>query len=143
VGLRFYRQIHRIDVPAPPGPVDGAGATRLVEAFLGRYEQIVGKGTARLEVPVEVVTIGVEVLIPVPLVLPPVRSHGDAGPVGTRPAWFDGQTTSCPVYRWDALGADQEVQGPAFIESDQTTVVVYPGQTTRLDHLGNVRIGFA
>jgi N-methylhydantoinase A len=143
VGLRFYRQIHRIDVPVPPGALDSAGASKLVDDFLRRYEQIVGKGTARLEVPVEVVTIGVEVLIPVPLVLPPVRSQGDADPIGSRPAWFAGETTSCPVYRWDSLGADQELQGPAFIESDQTTVVVYPGQSTRLDRLGNVRIGFA
>jgi N-methylhydantoinase A len=47
------------------------------------------------------------------------------------------------VFRWDTLGADQEVHGPAFIESDETTVVVYPGQSTRLDRWGNVRIGFA
>ena len=143
VGLRFYRQIHRIDVAAPPGPLDAVAASGLVDGFRSRYEQIVGKGTARPEVPVEVVTVGVEVLIPVPLVLPPIRSRGDAKPIGARPAWFAGETASCPVFRWDALGADQEVRGPAFIESDETTVVVYPGQSTRLDRWGNVRIGFA
>jgi N-methylhydantoinase A len=47
------------------------------------------------------------------------------------------------VYGWDGLGAGQEVKGPAFIESEETTVVVYPGQSTRLDQLGNIRIGFA
>jgi N-methylhydantoinase A len=142
VGLRFYRQIHRIDIPVPPGPLDAAVATALVDAFRSRYEQIVGTGTARRQVTVEVVTIGVEVLIPVPLVLPPVRSRRSAEPIGGRPAWFGGETTTCPVYDWDSLGADQEIKGPAFIESAQTTVVVYPGQSTRLDQLGNLRIGF-
>jgi N-methylhydantoinase A len=143
VGLRFYRQIHRIDIAAPSGPVDGAAADRMLDAFRNRYEQIVGRGTARHDTPVEVVTIGVEAVIPVPLVLPSSRPPGDAVPAGARRAWFAGETCSCPVYPWDSLGAGQEVKGPAFIESDQTTIVVYPGQTTRVDHLGNVRIGFA
>jgi N-methylhydantoinase A len=143
VGLRFYRQIHRIDVSAPPGVLGPAEADQLLEAFRRRYELIVGKGTARYDTPVEVVTVGVEVLIPVPLVLPPSRPPGDAAPVRVRPAWFAGETSPCPVYAWDELGAGQEVKGPAFIESEETTVVVYPGQSTRLDHLGNIRMGFA
>jgi N-methylhydantoinase A len=140
VGLRFYRQIHRIDVPAPPGPVDADVAKSLLAGFRTRYEEMVGPGTARAETPVEVVTVGVEVVLPVPLVLPRPRPVAAASPVRSRPAWFEGETRSCPVFRWHEVGAGQEVDGPAFIESDDTTVVVYPDQSGWIDELGNVRI---
>ncbi len=140
VGLRFYRQIHRIDVPAPPGSLDADVAATLVAGFRTRYEEIVGPGTARAETPIEVVTVGVEVSLPVPLVLPRPRPVVTAAPARTRRAWFDGEIRSCPVFRWDELGARQEINGPAFIESEETTVVVYPGQYGRIDELGNVRI---
>ncbi len=92
IGLRYYRQIHRIDLPAPPPPLQAADADRLLDAFRRRYELIVGRGTARLDTPVEVVTLGVEAVIPVPLVLPPSRppvsrplaGGGRRGSVATR-----------------------------------------------------------
>ncbi len=140
VGLRFYRQIHRIDVPAPLGSIEGEGAAQLLDEFRTRYEEIVGPGTARAETPIEVVTVGVEVALPVPLVLPRPRPVATAAPARSRRAWFEGDIRSCPVFRWEELGAQQEINGPAFIESDETTVVVYPGQSGRVDELGNVRI---
>ncbi len=139
-GLRFYRQIHRIDVPAPPGLVDADVADVAASRLPDPYEEIVGPGTARAETPIEVVTVGVEVVLPVPLVLPRPRPVAAASPVRSRPAWFEGETRSCPVFRWHEVGAGQEIDGPAFIESDDTTVVVYPDQSGWIDELGNVRI---
>ena len=53
--------------------------------------------------------------------------------VKERLPWFDGAAQETPVYRWAALGAGDSVRGPAFIESEQTTVVVYPGQEAAAD----------
>jgi N-methylhydantoinase A len=139
VGLRFYRQIHRIDVAVPPGLIDEAGAEDLLHLFRTRYERIVGQGTARLDTPIEAVTVTVEVIVPVPATVAAIRPPGEAPPHGARAAWFEG-LIECPVYRWEAMGAEQQVKGPAFIESDQTTVVVYPGQSSRVDSTGNVHI---
>ena len=55
VGLRFYRQIHRIDVAVGAGPLDPRAGRPLMDAFRQRYERIVGAGTARDDAPVEVV----------------------------------------------------------------------------------------
>ena len=37
-----------------------------------------------------------------------------------------------PVYAMEGLGAGQVVPGPAFVESEQTTVVVHPGMQIEL-----------
>ena len=50
-----------------------------------------------------------------------------------RRAWFDGAQTEAPVYAWAGLGAGSVVRGPAFVESEQTTVVVYPRQQVQAD----------
>ncbi|HVX20698.1 MAG TPA: hydantoinase/oxoprolinase family protein [Acidimicrobiales bacterium] len=140
VGLRFYRQVHRIDVPVPALPVDRALAAELVDGFVGHYERIVGAGTARAGTPVELVSMSVEVAMPVDLVLPEVLASPASAEAGRRPAWFDGGWVDCPVLRWDRLGPGDAVRGPAFVESEQTTVVVYPGQSARADRYGNLRL---
>jgi N-methylhydantoinase A len=140
VGLRFYRQIHRIDQAVGPGPLTPAAVDDLLESFRRRYERLVGTGTARADTPVEVVNLGVHVTIPVPVVAPPARPAGVAAAERTRAAWFEGTHRQCPVFSWDALGAGQTIAGPAFIESGQSTVVVYPGHVALVDSFANIRI---
>lgn len=140
VGLRFYRQIHRIDLPVGPGPLGPGDADHLLGAFRQRYERLVGAGTAREDTPVEVVAQGVTVGLPVPRVTTPHRAETVAAPVRTRPAWFGGAMVECPVFRWDDVGAGQTIEGPAFVESDQSTAVAYPDQTVVVDGFGNLRI---
>ena len=140
VGLRFYRQIHRIDLALEAGPLTPGQADLLIEAFRQRYERMVGAGTARDDAPVEVVNLGVHVVVPVPPAALPVRPAGVARPERTRAAWFAGARVPCPVYHWAAVGAGQALEGPAFVESAQSTAVVYPGQTAIVDQFANIRI---
>jgi N-methylhydantoinase A len=113
---------------------------RLIDAFRRSYERMVGAGTAREDAQVEVVNLGVHVVVPVPPAALPVRPAGVAGPERTRAAWFAGARVSCPVYAWSAVGAGQSIEGPAFVESAQSTVVVYPGHTATVDQFANIRI---
>jgi len=140
VGLRFYRQIHRIDLALEAGPLTPGQADLLIDAFRQRYERMVGAGTARDDAPVEVVNLGVHVVVPVPPAALPVRPAGVARPERTRAAWFAGARVPCPVYQWGAVGAGQALEGPAFVESAQSTAVVYPGQTAMVDQFANIRI---
>ncbi len=48
----------------------------------------------------------------------------------------DGESTPTPVYDGEALGADDQVKGPAVIEEPTTTIVINPGWTARLDASG-------
>ncbi|MEN3357336.1 MAG: N-methylhydantoinase [Mycobacteriales bacterium] len=137
IGLRFYRQLHRIDLPLPPGPVDTAALTA---AFTGRYERVVGPGSAPPDTPVEVVAVGVEAVRPVRVPEPAERAAKPAQPREHRPAWFGGRESRTPVYDADALGAGQRVTGPCLVESPTTTVVVNPGQALRADPSGDLRL---
>jgi len=144
VGLRFFRQVHRIDVAVPPGPVSPEVAAALLDEFRRRYERIVGEGTAHADTPIELVALTVTVAFPVEPVLPEAqRSSGTSVPIATRRAWFDGQWWDCPVLAWSDLPSGQQVVGPAFVESEQTTAIVFPGQSASVDRLGNLRMVLA
>jgi N-methylhydantoinase A len=140
VGLRFYRQIHRIDLAVGTGRLAPVDVDLLTDAFRQRYEQMVGRGTAREDAPVEVVNLGVHVVVPVPPAALPVRPAGVARPERRRAAWFAGARVSCPVFQWSAVGAGQAIDGPAFVESAQSTAVIYPGQTALVDQFANIRM---
>jgi N-methylhydantoinase A len=140
VGLRFYRQIHRIDLPVGPDALGAADIDDLVAAFIKRYERMLGSGAARGDAPIEVVSVSVQLVVPVPTAPLPTRPTGTADALHHRTGWFEGSSTQCPVYRWSDVGAGQTIAGPAFVESEQSTVVVYPGHTAVVDQFANIRI---
>ena len=45
-----------------------------------------------------------------------------------------------PVFWGEKLAAGNQVSGPAIIQVPDTTIVVHPGQTARIDPYGNVLI---
>jgi len=64
----------------------------------------------------------------------------NATPRRHRAALFGGHRQDCAVYAWDDLGTDQRVPGPAFVESDSTTVVVHPGHSACIGADGHLRL---
>lgn len=142
-GLRFVNQVNELVVEMPPGPVDDDLTERLAARFRADYEQLVGTGTAYAASGVEVVSLAVEGRQP--LRAPgaaPARAarRGDPAPDRHRTAWFAGELGERPVYLRDRLPTGSTVEGPAFVESETTTVVVYPGQRALVDEHGNIRL---
>jgi N-methylhydantoinase A len=141
LGLRFERQIHRLDIPVDSVPVTPEIAAKAEADFRERYERIIGKGSSYSEAPIEVPAVTVEARAKVPL--PDLTSRGERPrpkPVRSRSAWFDSRKIDTPVYLWDDLGAGAAITGPAFIESEQTTAVVYPAQRAVCDAHGNLAL---
>jgi N-methylhydantoinase A len=134
VGLRFYRQLHRVDVVAEPGVVVG----ELVRRFRERYEHIVGVGTAPEHAPVEVVAVGVEALLRTEVPSTPPRHAEMATPVRRTTAVFDGVHHECAVFDWVRLGAGQQVVGPAIVEAPTTIVIIPPGDTADVAPTGDL-----
>ena len=65
-------------------------------------------------------------------------------PWAMRTATFDGQTTvELPVYKRLELDVDAEIEGPAIIDQMDSTTVVYPDQSARVDALGNLILSTA
>ena len=58
---------------------------------------------------------------------PAAAAGAPADPRGTRPVFMGGQTVEAAVYDFDALSPGQEIEGPAIVESETTTVVLRPG----------------
>lgn len=138
VGLRFYRQIHRLDIELPGGLVTDAVGEDLVRRFHARYELVVGAGTAPADTPVEAVCVAVEASLPTPIPAFTRRSGTSADPIGYCLAFFNGVERECPRYVWHALAAGQGIDGPAFAESWTTTAVLQPGQRAEVTAAGDL-----
>jgi len=59
-----------------------------------------------------------------------------------RPVYFDEYQAyrDTPIYQRDLLPLGAQFDGPAIVEQPDTTTVVYPGQTLRVDRTGNLII---
>jgi N-methylhydantoinase A len=73
--------------------------------------------------------------------LPALAAAGPAAAAGTLRAYFkDAGLVELARYERGALPAGQVVAGPALIEDEWSTTLVYPGQRCQADRLGNLLI---
>jgi N-methylhydantoinase A len=144
VGLRFVNQIHRIDVTIGEGAIDAAACESASSTFRRLYETVIGRGSAYAGSPIEIVSVSVEARIAVPMPQAAARAAApDPRPSRHRPAVFAGRTQQVPVFAWDSIGAGARIAGPAFVESEQTTAVVYGGQQVLVGWNGDLVMEFA
>jgi N-methylhydantoinase A len=140
--LRYVGQSYELEVSLPQ-QVTAADLSHIVADFHEAHQRVYGH--ARPENPVEFVNLRTVHSAPLPsprLAAPVAGAALDAASTGSRQAWFEeaGGFMDTPVYRRDLLPADTPFNGPAIIEQPDTTTVVYPGQTCRVDPAGNLLI---
>jgi N-methylhydantoinase A len=140
LGLRYVRQLNLIDVPLDTAALDATAVPRLLAAFRERYERLVGEGTSNAGTPIEVVRVAVSIASTPPDIVPSAPPIHGSTKRRSRRAWFAGREVDCDVHAWGALSSGSRITGPAFIESEQTTVVVYDGQVATIDDIGNVHL---
>ena len=76
--------------------------------------------------------------------VPRLEARPGAVPGGERETVFErGHAHRSPVYRRSDLAPGQVIRGPAIVEQLDTTVIVFPGDRTRVDEWGNLVIGLA
>ncbi len=63
-----------------------------------------------------------------------------ATPVARRSIFFAGNFVDTPIFDRDTLSADEVIDGPAIIQQADSTVVIDPGATAKVDRLGNLVI---
>ena len=133
-----------------------AGATHpdtvlaeLVNDFHRRYETVYGKGAGFREARMEIVTYRVRAsaVSAKPRIV--AAAEGDRAPApvaraGSRPVYWAelGDFETTPVYWSERLETGNVVVGPAIIQAPDTTIVVHPFETARVDPYGSVRIEF-
>ena len=134
VDLRYTGQNYELEIEHGDGAPEALRA-----AFERRHRQLYGYATGES---VECVNLRIMAqLVRDDFTLPPMVFGGLAAPAGKLRAYFrDGGHFDLPRYERGALPAGQAVDGPALIEDEWSTTLVYPGQRCQADRLGNLVI---
>jgi N-methylhydantoinase A len=127
--LRYRRQAFELTVSADEWDA-------MAERFHAEHER--RHGYAMPDEPVEVVAL--RVTATVQGAEPSLTEEPGKGAVAAeeREARFGEQAVSVPVYDRAALGAGDELEGPAIVELAEATCVLRPGWRARVDEAGTM-----
>jgi N-methylhydantoinase A len=147
--VRHKGQINEVEVLLPWERVPAGYEPALRKLFVDRYEKLYGRGSALAGAQLEIVVcrLRARALTPRPKLVSK-KSGKRAIPRGakrnTRSIYWPDlkKYRATPVFDGENLLIGNQVKGPAIVETADTTVVVHPGRTLRLDPLGNFEITF-
>ncbi|MDD9902620.1 MAG: hydantoinase/oxoprolinase family protein [Rhodospirillaceae bacterium] len=138
--MRYYGQGREIEIILPDGD-PAAAFDRLTALFEARYSTLFSVSTPGA--PLEIVNWKVEATGPDTGLQSGYRMVGNVPSAetarkGTRRAWFGETAHDCPVYDRYTLNAGTAIEGPALVEERESTCVIGPGETARVDDAGNL-----
>ena len=126
--MRYAGQNYELETSLPEGELEQRFED-LLAAFEREHERQYG---FRLEgEPIELVNLRVTAVHPESA--PSVAAGGSIGvptAADVRAVWFDAAgPVECSIYRRDTLAGGAELEGPAVVEEDDSTTLVFPGDT--------------
>lgn len=130
--LRYEGQSHELTVEIG----DALSAGDITERFHSEHERI--RGYRLADEPVELVTVRVTGTVPSDE--PEIAHEGNRVRSETRQAYFDGEFRPTRVYEREGLPVGTELDGPAIFEGGESTVVVPPAWTARVDERGTLEV---
>ena len=138
--MRYLDQIYEVTVPLPdPTLPDAELVARLTSNFHQRYQELYSYNQQDQEV--RLVTLRAAAVGKLPRIaqLDQTGRETTASPVGVRRVYL-GEWVEAETYAADYLPAGAEIAGPAILESDFTTILVWPGDTATVDAMGGVEL---
>ncbi len=139
IDARYERQSYELAVSVPQRALDRAGLAAIAEAFHDRHRLTYGHDN-RTE-PVQLVSVRVSAIG----AIPPLAIRDKTAPAGTdavkseRELWFrDTGAVRAKVFDRARMPAGLGVQGPAVIESLESTILVPPGWQAKMNEDGFV-----
>lgn len=142
--LRYRGQVHELEALVPGGGLGPEDMNKVVDHFEKVYEDRYGKGTAYKAAGIEAITYRITGIkrIPKPVFTKHKLESEDASHAikDNRKVYFSesGGYTLTRIYDRNKLRAGNVVGGPAIIEVEDTTVVIHPEQTARVDEYLNI-----
>jgi N-methylhydantoinase A len=137
--LRYKGQAYELPI-AVSAPLDDAAWQTVRDRFHAEHKRRYGFDQPFAGV--EVVTLRVTAIgsLPKPRFqsLPVAGADATAARAGSAPVYFDGAWLDTPRYDRAKLGHGNLIAGPAIVVQRDCTTVIHPGQTARVDHLGNL-----
>ena len=147
--VRHRGQINEVEVPLATNRVSPNYERELRKNFVERYEKLYGRGSALAGAQLEIVVarLRARALTPRPKLVASKKATKAVPPSAKRKArsiyWPDlRKFRPTPVFDGEKLAIGNKIKGPAIVETADTTVVVHPSRTLRLDALGNFEITF-
>jgi N-methylhydantoinase A len=147
--MRHRGQINEVEVMLPEKRVKDAFFGPLRARFTERYEQLYGRGSSYADARLEIVTLRLRATAATPRPkLSAARklsaTIGAKAKRGKRSVYWAElrKSAATPIYDGASLVPGNAIKGPAVIETTDTTVVVHPGRTLRVDRFGNFEIEF-
>ena len=138
--MRYLDQIYEVTVQLPdPALPDSEILAQLTSNFHQRYQELYSYNQQDQEV--RLVTLRVAAVGKLPRIaqLDRPKDEGAATPVGSRRVYL-GEWRDSPTYDADSLPAGTEIAGPAVLESEFTTILVWPGDHATVDSMGGVEL---
>ncbi|HYG55110.1 MAG TPA: hydantoinase/oxoprolinase family protein, partial [Burkholderiales bacterium] len=144
--VRHKGQINEVEILLPWNRLPSSYEASLRKRFVDRYEKLYGRGSALAGATLEIVVCRLRARAETPRPrLSKARSASRSIPKDAlrkpRQIYWSGLKKT-PVYDGDKLLVGNTVRGPAIVETSDTSVVVHPGRTLRVDALGNFEITF-
>jgi N-methylhydantoinase A len=141
--MRYYGQSDSINVPWPSGTLTAGVVADVIADFHERHRHEYGYTMPPEATEPEVATLRVSGVGKVDTFkLEPSTRTGTAADalVRRREVFFDGAFHDTPVFDRDLLAPGAELEGPAIVEQLDSTIVVLPGMSARVDEYENVLI---
>jgi N-methylhydantoinase A len=136
IDMRFADQAYELEVFIPEERRETLDGQTLLELFHAEHERLYG--FADPDAAVRVSTVRFSISAPADG-MPALRlDAGEAGPVGSRRVFHDGQWWDAPLFRRFDLPAGFSVDGPAVIEQEDTTVWIVPNWHCTVEPEGNL-----
>ena len=139
--IRYAGQGYELEVAVPSGTLGEEQMRGVVQRFHEAHRQMYGYAT--LDRPVEAVNLRITALATLPRpAFTPAELNGTEDPErareGERQVYFHGETVPTPIYHRPLLRPGDVVHGPAIIEQEDSTTVVWKGQTSTVDAYSNL-----
>ncbi|MGA8050620.1 MAG: hydantoinase/oxoprolinase family protein [Burkholderiales bacterium] len=147
--MRHRGQINEVEVLLPEARLKGAFLDKLRQRFYARYEQLYGRGSSYRGAGIEIVTLRLRASASTPR--PGLKRARITGARvapgalrGRREIWWPDSRRALrtPIYDGARLKPGNRLRGPAVVETTDTTVVVHPKRSLRVDAYGNFEIEF-
>ncbi len=148
--MRHRGQINEVEVMLPGKRLQAGFAANLRRHFCARYEQLFGRGSSYAGAQLEIVTLRLRATAGTrhPKLTESRKRSAAPSPraiLGKRKIYWSElkRSDASPIYDGALLAPGDRMQGPAVIETTDTTVVVHPGRSLAVDAFGNFEIRFA
>ena len=146
VDVRYLGQNYEISVPVPDGALTADSLAAIATSFAEEHERLYGFSAK--DDPIQLVTCRAGATGRVRKAAFTLGEN--AGPdasvarVGSRAVWMPevGDFVECPIYDRAKLRAGNVIEGPAIVEQMDTTTIVLPGMTARVEPYLNLIMEF-